>query len=162
MIQRRELEGLCADDAFDAEWYLREYPDVAWSNLEPAEHYMRIGKMLGRAPSQQAVSVLDARHPFAKKARFLARDEVALVAHALVGRLKPHVLPYMKHFKGAGISVVLVAVVDSPRELLDEESTRLTASPLPICCGYQKSLAGPHFRSRKISEKLTTVSHAKS
>jgi hypothetical protein len=122
MSQRRELEGSRANEAFDAEWYVREYPDVARSKLDPVEHYESLGKLLGRAPSHQAMSVLDVRYVIAKESRFSARDEVALmVAHAPSGRLKPHVLPYMKQLRDAGLSVVLVAVVDCPLELLDEE-----------------------------------------
>jgi hypothetical protein len=121
MIQGPETKNPRADWPFDAEWYLREYPDVAQSKLDPAEHYRTIGQLLGRPPSPQCVSI-DVRHVIAKKARFASGDEVALVVtHASAGRLRPHVLPYMKQLKGAGLSVVLVAVVDCPLEMLDEE-----------------------------------------
>ncbi|HEX7852811.1 MAG TPA: rhamnan synthesis F family protein [Sphingobium sp.] len=109
------------DDAFDAEWYVNEYPDVGWSGLSPAEHYRTIGKLLGRVPtsSHAAISV---RHAIVRKTRFTANDEVAvLVTHASGGRLRPHVLPYMRHFRRNGLSVLLVVVVDRPLELLDEE-----------------------------------------
>lgn len=36
---------------FDAEWYLREYPDVEWAGLDPAYHYLWIGAQIGRKPS---------------------------------------------------------------------------------------------------------------
>lgn len=38
---------------FDAEWYVREYPDVAKSGLSPVEHYLRIGSVLGRSPGPE-------------------------------------------------------------------------------------------------------------
>lgn len=108
------------EESVDAQWYVNEYPDVARSSLEPAEHYRLIGKLLGRAPSP--LSGLDVSHVFAKRANFSPRDEVALLlTHAPAGRLKPHVLPYMKQLKGAGLAVALVVVVDNPLELLDEE-----------------------------------------
>jgi len=107
--------------AFDAKWYVKEYPDVARSKIDPAEHYETFGKLLGRAPCAEAVSI-DVRHVVAKKARFGTSDEVALlVTHAPAGRLRPHVLPYMKQLRSAGLSVMLVVVVDRPLEILDEE-----------------------------------------
>lgn len=107
--------------AFDAEWYVNEYPDVSRSKIDPAEHYETFGKLLGRAPSAESISI-DVRHVIAKKARFGASDEVALlVTHAPAGRLRPHVLPYMKQLRNAGLSIVLVVVVDRPLEMLDEE-----------------------------------------
>ncbi|MCA8486239.1 glycosyltransferase [Burkholderia multivorans] len=35
---------------FDSDWYLREYPDVAKSGLGAHEHYIQIGRYLGRKP----------------------------------------------------------------------------------------------------------------
>ncbi len=109
------------DDAFDAEWYVNEYPDVGWSGLSPAEHYRTIGKVLGRAPTPTHVAIGN-RHVTVKKMRFTANDEVAvLVTHASGGRLRPHVLSYMEHFKKNGLLVLLVVVVDRPLEILDGE-----------------------------------------
>ncbi|MBI5429088.1 MAG: glycoside hydrolase family 99-like domain-containing protein [Nitrosomonadales bacterium] len=34
----------------DAEWYLKEYPDVTMLNMDPVEHYVRYGEKLGRRP----------------------------------------------------------------------------------------------------------------
>ena len=39
-----------ASGLFDEDWYLRTYPDVAASSLDPVEHYLRIGAWLGREP----------------------------------------------------------------------------------------------------------------
>ena len=38
---------------FDAEWYVTEYPDVANSGVDPAEHYLRHGAPEGRDPGPQ-------------------------------------------------------------------------------------------------------------
>lgn len=35
---------------FDAEWYLRQNPDVAQKGLDPLEHYLHVGAKMGRAP----------------------------------------------------------------------------------------------------------------
>jgi hypothetical protein len=37
--------------AFDAQWYVERYPDVQRSRLSPAEHFERVGLLLGRAPN---------------------------------------------------------------------------------------------------------------
>ncbi|MFM5068531.1 glycosyltransferase [Aeromonas veronii] len=36
---------------FDADWYLKQYPDVTRSNLSPIEHYIKYGYRLNRQPS---------------------------------------------------------------------------------------------------------------
>jgi glycosyltransferase involved in cell wall biosynthesis len=38
------------NSAFDAEWYIAEYPDVALTGMDPFEHYQWIGQKLGRLP----------------------------------------------------------------------------------------------------------------
>lgn len=37
-----------ASGEFDEQWYVKEYPDVAKSGIEPARHYLWIGRKLGR------------------------------------------------------------------------------------------------------------------
>ncbi|CAN5333375.1 hypothetical protein BH10PSE2_BH10PSE2_07730 [soil metagenome] len=39
-----------ADQLFDPEWYLAQYPDVANADISPYEHYVRTGWREGRAP----------------------------------------------------------------------------------------------------------------
>ncbi|WP_323813315.1 glycosyltransferase family 2 protein [Cellvibrio sp. NN19] len=40
---------------FDAEWYLRQYPDVAKGKISPLEHYETFGKSEGRFPCKPTV-----------------------------------------------------------------------------------------------------------
>lgn len=40
-------------DLFDAEWYIRQYPDVAAAGLNPVEHYVFHGAAEGRNPSAE-------------------------------------------------------------------------------------------------------------
>lgn len=47
-----DIDKLRASEHFDAEWYLTQYPDVAALGMDPAEHYLKYGRMLGRAPNQ--------------------------------------------------------------------------------------------------------------
>lgn len=37
-------------DLFNVDWYLREYPDVGLSGIDPVEHYARYGERLRRSP----------------------------------------------------------------------------------------------------------------
>jgi GT2 family glycosyltransferase/glycosyltransferase involved in cell wall biosynthesis len=46
-----EIDVLKKSAFFDADWYLKEYPDVAITGLEPAEHYLLLGAKLERNPS---------------------------------------------------------------------------------------------------------------
>src|SRR5215472_2079005 len=51
----RFLHGFHASDAveslFDVNWYLSRNPDVAATNLNPFEHYLKIGATEGRDPN---------------------------------------------------------------------------------------------------------------
>lgn len=40
-----------ASNLFDSDWYLTHYPEVAFSGLEPAQHYLQIGANKGYDPS---------------------------------------------------------------------------------------------------------------
>lgn len=43
-----EVAAFRASGEFDEQWYLNEYPDVAKSGIDPARHYLWIGRKLGR------------------------------------------------------------------------------------------------------------------
>ena len=43
------VEALLMSGEFDPFWYEESYPDVRMSGLGPAEHYILIGRRLGRA-----------------------------------------------------------------------------------------------------------------
>lgn len=46
-----EANVLKKSDFFDGDWYLKEYPDVTITGMDPAEHYLRLGAKLERNPS---------------------------------------------------------------------------------------------------------------
>ncbi len=52
LSRRRDPEMTLAARAFDTEWYLETYPDVATSGLSALEHFMRHGWREGRDPSR--------------------------------------------------------------------------------------------------------------
>lgn len=45
-------------DNFDAEWYIKAYPDVVLSGLTPADHYFRIGLLLNRPPNAESAPLM--------------------------------------------------------------------------------------------------------
>lgn len=57
---------LAGDRWFDGEWYLRRYPDVASSGLDPARHFWRHGRFEGRLPGPGvSLIALSGAHPIA-------------------------------------------------------------------------------------------------
>ena len=125
-------------ERFDREWYLRRYPDVAKSGIDPFEHFAKHGRFEGRAgnPAEVRYSqsqesgprvppeagawtpVTDAAICCLKAPE--RRDELALfVTHSPQGRLQPHVLHYLRSLRRQGISVVLIVAADRPFEATD-------------------------------------------
>jgi len=95
---RSQLSQLLSSGQFDAEWYMRRYPDVLQTGMGPAEHYLWLGKRLGRRgkpsnPSDQLID-LDAFKPREReqnsaKARQADGDQAqaAPTAEAMIDRL---------------------------------------------------------------------------
>lgn len=50
-VRAEDLAAIRTSKLFDAEWYLKQYPDVAASGIDPIEHYLWVGAALGRDPS---------------------------------------------------------------------------------------------------------------
>ncbi len=48
---REEIAALISSGIFDREWYTASFPDVALAGMDPAEHYLFLGRRLGRKPS---------------------------------------------------------------------------------------------------------------
>jgi hypothetical protein len=48
---RRQIATLKSSGLFDAEWYLREYGDVARAGIDPLRHYVEFGAKEGRWPN---------------------------------------------------------------------------------------------------------------
>ena len=96
-LTRGAAAGLRPSPAFDPAWYHAAYPDVAAAGVEPLAHFLRRGKDAAspREPddfqSAQAADLLCLKRP-------APRDSMALfVTHAPGRRIKPHVLPFLRH-----------------------------------------------------------------
>jgi hypothetical protein len=48
---RRQAAALRNSGIFDAEWYLRQYADVADAGIDPLRHYVEVGAKEGRVPN---------------------------------------------------------------------------------------------------------------
>jgi ADP-heptose:LPS heptosyltransferase len=106
-------------NSFDGQWYLENNPDVAYSGIDPLDHFLKLGRKEGRKPNPGAAKrgswalVTDAEIRYLKKPSF--RNEVALfVTHSPHGRLKPHVYHYVDGLRRQGIAVVLIVAADAP------------------------------------------------
>jgi glycosyltransferase involved in cell wall biosynthesis len=62
--------------AFDEEWYLSEYPDVADSGMDPYEHYLSHGKKEGHTPAFDSDWYLS-EYPDVKECGMSAREHYA-------------------------------------------------------------------------------------
>jgi len=89
--------------AFDEEWYLWRYPDVAKTGLDPAEHFLRYGALMGRDPGPD----------FSTSAYLSANPDVAAAG------LNP-LLHYVKHGQAEG------------RRVLPLETWRDDTTPAPV------------------------------
>ncbi len=48
---KRQIARVKRSGLFDAEWYVREYADVAAAGIDPLRHYVEYGAKEGRAPN---------------------------------------------------------------------------------------------------------------
>src|SRR5262245_50479999 len=52
-VSPADIAALRASGLFDEQWYLEQYPDVRLLGMDPAEHYLWVGKALRRKPSAE-------------------------------------------------------------------------------------------------------------
>jgi hypothetical protein len=111
---------------FDADWYLRAYPDVASAGLNPRRHFVRHGRAEGRDPGPWLASTWYLReHPEAAADHQSAFDHFARVG--LAAGLPPH--PDVAHHplwrrvveaEPAGRPAVFVEVLPAISRWLDD------------------------------------------
>lgn len=73
-------ETLESSGLFDRDWYARSFPDVALSGLDPTDHYLRFGLLVGRPPSSvgqmRPLATLKSSPRFCVEAYRLANPQV--------------------------------------------------------------------------------------
>jgi lipopolysaccharide biosynthesis protein len=130
MPSLEEIIAFRASGAFDEAWYLTEYPDVAKSAIDPAEHYLGLGRRLGRparppapTPSDTAKSVVierQARYRVDRTALVLpGEDWLVFVAYSGNGSLSDCQRYQIECFAAAGYAVALVVNTDAMGDMVE-------------------------------------------
>lgn len=103
--------------AFDAEWYIQQYPDVSLLGMDPADHYRWIGKKLGRKPN--ASGLLDTHvqvsHQILKRFEGLCpeTDYLCLFSHYdMDNKIDPYVIYYLQSLKDCGFSITFITTCE--------------------------------------------------
>lgn len=110
-ILDEEIAALKASGAFDEDWYVNEYPDVRQSGIDPARHYLWLGRRLGRKPR---ASESDGQ-PFAQPKRSDPVPETASQAAApAAGGSEQAAAPPVSVAQDSGVGLIDQA---SPRQI---------------------------------------------
>jgi GT2 family glycosyltransferase/glycosyltransferase involved in cell wall biosynthesis len=75
-VSEDELAALRNSGQFDGHWYLEQYPDVSMLGMDPATHYLWIGKQLGRAPRADVAAETSSIEPMSGVSRANNRNQV--------------------------------------------------------------------------------------
>jgi hypothetical protein len=86
-ITDAEAAALRASGQFDPSWYLAEYPDVARTGLDPAVHFLWIGKRLGRFGCK---TDCERARGIGLSWCIVATPHVLFIAHSLAEGLRRH------------------------------------------------------------------------
>lgn len=81
-MSKEELEAIRNSGLFDAEWYLKTYPDVKALGMDPLEHFLWLGHKLRRRPSPK----FDTRSYLEQNPDVAAAGVNALVHYVLQGQ----------------------------------------------------------------------------
>lgn len=137
---REVIAAFRESGAFDETWYLKEYPDVAMSGIDPAEHYLWLGERLGRPARPERPSICDAFDSitFDRQANYrldraglvqFSEDWLIFVAYSGDGSLSDCQKYQVECFAAAGYAVALVINTDA---LLDMVDPRCDAAKIVI------------------------------
>ena len=133
-ISKQDIESLRRSGQFNEKWYLEQYPDVSALGMDPAEHYLWIGRRLGRKPSSSfnstsssgfnngAQAEPSATIPPRRNRRPDGKKRIAVFAsYSSVGVIEPYVTAYLNGL--AEVSDHIIFVTDN--DLLEAESASL-------------------------------------
>ena len=117
--KKDDIEAIRASNLFDAEWYLKTYPDVKALGMDPLEHYLWLGAKLNRNPSLK----------FDTKGYLSQNTDVA------DARINPLV-----HYVCSGKHHAIAPILDTA--LTGEPANRTTAKPVIIYESHNLKLQG--------------------
>ena len=164
-----DIRRLQASDLFDADWYRKQYPDVAKTGIEPAEHFLWLGSRLGRNPGPK----FDTRF-YLQANRDVADSNVDPLIHyiscgksegrACVPKLIGSITATGRHGHNANNIYVPYACVRRAYENFDFESEKTFLQaveklrPHPECEGTLISIVMPTYnRARMIEGAIKSV-----
>lgn len=88
------MTNAALDAEFDPVWYLAQFPDVAQSGMDPREHFLRIGRRLGRPGAPDRPAPPPAGSPAAlPQPAILSPEPAADAAQAMIRRLAADLPP---------------------------------------------------------------------
>lgn len=131
-IRHGASEGRNPGPKFNTNFYVAAHPEVRQSGMNPLLHYIEKGRAQGLAPNSSPPKYVVVK-PFAATGM---RESAIMVAHAPLGRLKPHVLPYIEHLARNGIAVLLVVAADRPADFGPAELAAATGIIVRDNIGY--------------------------
>lgn len=86
-LSEADVAAFRATGTFDEQWYLNEYPDVSRSGIEPARHYLWLGRRLGRYAS---LAEFEKARGVGLRWCVIATPHVLFIAHCLAEGLRRH------------------------------------------------------------------------
>ena len=124
IVPRDELTAFESSGQFDEKWYVAQYPDVKMLGMSPAEHFLWIGKRLGRKPNPSFSDDVrqEARDQIIKTVdgRYAKTPFLCLFSHYdLYGHIDDYVVTYLKSLADCGFCTVFVTTCEkiTKREL---------------------------------------------
>lgn len=125
-----EVDAFRASAEFDEMWYVREYPDVAQVGIDPALHYLWIGRHLGRMSCAPQINGTVQPSIFDRQARYRidralpiipGKDWLIFVAYTADGALSDCQKFQISQFVSAGYEVALVINTPAMTDLVDHQ-----------------------------------------
>lgn len=122
-ILQEDVAALRASGEFDEQWYLNEYPDVAKTGIDPAQHYLWIGQRLGRKGSNAAIRT--PIFPDTEYGRWLAEHDN--ITHADIAAMKNKITEWATKPTFS----IIMPVYNTPEKLLREAIESVIAQAYP-------------------------------
>jgi rhamnosyltransferase len=112
-----DVAALRNSGEFDEEWYVEQYPDVKLLGMDPAQHFLWLGKNLGREPKaafsqhvreqarRQIIKTVEGTHP--------TTESLCLFSHYdKHGKVDGYVVDYLQALVSCGFSTIFVTTCE--------------------------------------------------
>ena len=117
-----DLASFKASGEFDEAWYVSQYPDVRDVGIDPALHYLWLGKKLGRQPRADTASdprALAQSHILKSSQGHIGiNDSLCLFSHYdKHDQIDRYVVEYLKSIRECGFSTIFISTCGSLAEV---------------------------------------------